>query len=333
MVETFKKPLPNDWAWKFMKDIPDEDDKFMFIKTGIKRLDELTGGLILGGTSIWSGTNGSSKSTIIGQIGLNIVNSKQCKVAYFSGELPDKRFKRWLYLQASGKKHNNQKKNDKGELTNFFETPLHLKSKITAWFAENLYLYDNKKGFKIEQVGNQIAKLLEYDSEVKVVFIDNLFVLDIGKLSEQKWEAQRQLILKMCQLAKSKNVHISFVAHPTKIKTLVRKEDVSGSSDLTNAVDNVFIMHRNTTDFKVRSKEYFGWSDSHEIYKFDNIIEIVKDRELGAVENLIGLYFELESKRLLNNKEEQIVYSWETMEKQGSLIELVPIDEDLFDIF
>lgn len=317
--------------WKYMRDIPDENRKVNFIRTGIKRLDSTVGGLILGGTSIVSGTNGSAKSTLIGQIGLNIINSKQCKVAYFSGELPDYRFKNWLYLQTAGKRYNVAKKDESGVDTNFYETPLHIKQQITTWYGENLYLYDNKKGFAIEQVGNAIYELLKADSEVKVVFIDNLFVLEIGKLSEQKYEAQRQLILKMCALAKEKNVHISFVAHPTKVKTLIRKEDVSGSSDLTNAVDNVFLCHRNTSDFKIRSKEYFGKSDNDPIYSYDNLIEITKDRELGAVEMFVCLYFEKESKRLIEHKGQDIIYGWDKEKYQVELQELPQNEID--DIF
>ena len=89
--------------WKVMSDISDEDEQCEFIRTGIKKLDQSIQGLILGATSIWTGTNGSNKSGTIAQIALNVIDSKQCKVGIFSGELPDKRFKRWLYMQASGK--------------------------------------------------------------------------------------------------------------------------------------------------------------------------------------------------------------------------------------
>jgi predicted ATP-dependent serine protease len=318
MTETKKE----SWNWKLMSDIPDEDDKTEFLKTGLKRLDEVCGGLILGGASIWTGTNGSAKSTTLGQIALNVVNSKQSKVGIFSGELPDKRFKKWLYLQASGKNHN-QQKTEGGVATNFYETPLHIKQEITSWLGDRLYLYDNKKGFTIEQVGNSIAALVRKDKQVKLVIIDNLFVLDINKLSEQKWEAQRLLILKMCELAKNSNIHIAFVAHPTKVKSLIRKEDVSGSSDLTNAVDNVFILHRNTTDFKIRAKEFFGWKDDNPIFQYDNIIEIAKDRELGMIETLIGFYFQVESKRILNAKEENFIYGWDNKKQET----FIPISE------
>ena len=313
--------------WKVMSDISDEDEQCEFIRTGIKKLDQSIQGLILGATSIWTGTNGSNKSGTIAQIALNVIDSKQCKVGIFSGELPDKRFKRWLYMQASGKDHNVKKKNDFGEEIDFYETPLPVKQKITNWLDDWLYLYDNKVGFEIEQVGNSIVDLLKKDNKVKLIFIDNLFVLGLGKLSDDKWEAQKQLILRMTRIAQQYNVHIGFICHPTKLKSLIRKEDVSGSSDITNCADNVFILHRNTADFKSRSKEFFGWTDSHPIFEYDNHIEIAKDRENGAIENFIGLYYEKESKRVLNYKGENYHYGWEEKPKQQRL-PLTPIDTD-----
>lgn len=313
--------------WKVMSDISDEDEQCEFIRTGIKKLDQSIQGLILGATSIWTGTNGSNKSGTIAQIALNVIDSKQCKVGIFSGELPDKRFKRWLYMQASGKDHNVKKKNDFGEEIDFYETPLPIKQKITNWLDDWLYLYDNKVGFEIEQVGNSIVDLLRKDNKVKLIFIDNLFVLGLGKLSDDKWEAQKQLILRMTRIAQQYNVHIGFICHPTKLKSLIRKEDVSGSSDITNCADNVFILHRNTADFKSRSKEFFGWTDNHPIFEYDNQIEIAKDRENGAIENFIGLYYEKESKRVLNYKGENYHYGWEEKPKQQRL-PLTPIDTD-----
>ena len=65
------------------------------------------------------------------------------------------------------------------------------------------------------------------------------------------------------------------------------------------------------SDFKIRSKEYFGKSDNDPIYSYDNLIEITKDRELGAVEMFVCLYFEKESKRLIEHKGQDIVYGWD----------------------
>ncbi len=319
--------IPN---WKTMSEISDDDEGCSFIKTGIKKLDSITQGLILSATSIWTGTNGSNKSGMVGQIALNVINSGQGKVAIFSGELPDKRFKRWLYIQASGKDHNVRKRNEQGEEIDFFETPQGVKNKITDWLGNKLYLYDNKAGFEIEQVGNAILELINKDKEVKLIFIDNLFVIGIGKLSADKYEAQKQLLLRMTRAAQKHNVHIAFICHPTKLKSLIRKEDVSGSSDITNCADQVFILHRNTADFRSRSKEYFGWKDDNPIYGFDNIIEIAKDRENGNIEQFLGLYYETESKRVLNYKGENIHYGWEKNSRQTALTEMLDDEEPPF---
>ena len=64
-------------SWKLMSDISDQDEQCQFIKTGLTKFDRTTQGLILGATSIWTGTNGSNKSGTIGQIALNVVNSRQ----------------------------------------------------------------------------------------------------------------------------------------------------------------------------------------------------------------------------------------------------------------
>lgn len=312
--------------WKLMSDISDEDEQCKFIRTGITKFDSRVKGLMLGATSIWTGTNGSNKSGTIGQIALNVLNSKQCKVAIFSGELPDKRFKRWLYLQASGKHYNVQERDFKGNLIDYWQTPLAVKKRITEWIGDRLYLYDNSVGFDIKNVGNAVAELLKADKEVKLVFIDNLFVLGISNLSQDKYEAQKQLMLKMTRLAQQYNVHIGFVCHPTKVKSLIRKEDVSGSSDITNVADGVYILHRNTADFKARSKEYFGWKDDNEAFQFDNLIEIVKDREGGQIENFIGLYFEQASKRVLNYKGEDIHYGWDTQYTEQEFGDMAELD-------
>lgn len=305
--------------WKIMSDISDVDEQCTFLKTGITKLDQSIQGLILGATSIWTGTNGSNKSGTIGQIALNVINSGQCKVAIFSGELPDRRFKRWLYMQASGKDHNVRKRNSEGEEIDFFETPLHIKEKITSWLGDRLYLYDNAVGFNIKDVGNSIYRLIKSDPEVKLIFIDNLFVLSINGLSQDKYEAQKELLLTMTRIAQANNVHIGFVAHPRKVVSLLRKEDISGTSDITNCADNVFILHRNTADFKARSKEYFKWGDDHPIYEYDNLIEIAKDRENGAIENFLGLYYEKESKRILNYQGESIRYGWDKKPVQSKM--------------
>lgn len=299
----------------------------VILKTGLKRIDDTMTGLDLGQVSIVSGTNGSAKSTILNQIALNII-MQGYSVGIFSGELTDWRLMNWLYLQAAGKENVRQAKNKKGELLNFYVTSDFIKDKIDAWLDNKLFIYDNDKGVSIDQIGKSIQDLLISNPKVKFVILDNLMSMSIQKYGNDKYEAQKEVVLNLCQLAKKLNVHIVFVCHPTKVRDFIRKEDISGSSDLANAVDNIFIFHRNTSDFKKRSKDFFNWTDEHPIYQYDNIIEIAKNRELGSIETLCGFYFEPTSKRILNDKDENIHYGWETQSKQQE-IELTPIDDEL----
>lgn len=90
----------------------------------------------------------------------------------------------------------------------------------------------------------------------------------------------------------------------------LRLDDISGTADLGNAVDNAFIVHRVNNDFIRLSKQMFGWKDDDPIYQASNVIEIAKDRDGGIQDYFIPLYYEVESKRLKNSFTENKVYGW-----------------------
>jgi hypothetical protein len=46
------------------------------------------------------------------------------------------------------------------------------------------------------------------------------------------------------------------------------------------------------------------------MYDYDNVIEICKNRDLGHQDVMIGLYFEIESKRMSCYKENNRIYGW-----------------------
>jgi hypothetical protein len=52
------------------------------------------------------------------------------------------------------------------------------------------------------------------------------------------------------------------------------------------------------------------------MYDFDNVIEICKNRDLGQMDVMIGLYFEIESKRMSCYKENNRIYGWVTQPVQ-----------------
>lgn len=293
-----------------MKSVKDIDLTFKereYIKSGCYLLDKLTKGFALGELSIWSGSNASAKSTYLNQVALQSINQNY-KVGIFSGELTANRLMGWLLLNASGKKglsHNEEK--DYWYVNNFY------KERIIKWLEGNLFIYDNDYGNDAKEIIESVKNCVEKNG-VKVVILDNLMSMNLSKYGDQKFDMQTKLITELSNMAKELSIHIHFVCHPRKSTAFLRKVDISGSSDLTNIADNVFIMHRVNEDFKRLSKETFHFKDDHEIFQYNNVIEICKNREYGIQDTLCGLYFEVPTKRLLNEKEEIIKYGWEYMD-------------------
>ena len=56
----------------------------------------------------------------------------------------------------------------------------------------------------------------------------------------------------------------------------------------------------------------FKWKEDNPIYQATNVIEIAKDREAGIQDEFIPLWYEKESRRMLNEKTEVIKFKWTT---------------------
>lgn len=145
---------------------------------------------------------------------------------------------------------------------------------------------------------------------VNNIILDNLMAIDIFNLDGDKYGKQTSFVTKLTDLAKDKQVHIHLVAHPRKTTTFLRKGDIAGTGDISNLVDNVFIVHRVNNDFRAHARDFFTDEVASQYYRFSNVVEVCKNRDLGVMDYLVGLYFEAESKRFLNFEYENINYGW-----------------------
>lgn len=275
-----------------------------FIKSGCNELDKKIGGFILGELSVWSGGNASAKSTYLNQLAIETINQGH-NVAIYSGELTDKRLLNWIAMQCAGRK--NMEKNVEKD---YYYVPTNTKQRIFNWLNNKLFIYDNSFGNKVEDILESIEECINKNN-IKVIILDNLMSMNLAKYGNDKYDIQSKFVQDLSALAKEYNVHIHFVCHPRKTTTFLRKVDISGSADLTNIADNVFIMHRVNNDFRIRASELFGWNDTNPIFAYSNVIEICKNREYGVEDYFCGLYFEVPSKRLCNEIGEEKHYRWE----------------------
>lgn len=299
-------PEPKDEPVFFMAtDIKLKDrSEIVSIPTGIRQLDSRIIGLNKGEVSCVSGLRGSGKSSLMSQWCLEAVNQKY-KVALFSGELSEQRVLGWLQLQAAGR-HNTQPTT----YQDFFTVKGTDKTAINEWLKDKLYIYNNKFGNNADKILERVKSCIE-KNKVDLVVLDNLMSMNLEAMRGDKYEKQTDFILKLMEFAKDHDVHILFVAHPRKALGFLRTDDISGTGDLTNAVDNVFIIHRVNQDFKNKSKADLGFGATHELYECSNVIEVCKNRDLGIQDYFVGLHYEVESKRFLNEKFEPKSYGWE----------------------
>lgn len=279
-------------------------DLSQIIPSGIDILDRRIIGFNKRELSIWSGSNGSGKSSILSQLALESINN-DFKVALFSGELQPDRVMNWITLQGAGKRYAKATK-----FENYYTVPEDIRQIIAHWLDDNLYIYNNNHGVNVLEVINAISNCIDRN-KIDVVIIDNLMSLNLSSVQGDKYDKQTDLVLRLSQLAKEKNIHIHFVCHPKKTMWFLRKNDISGTADITNAADNVFLCHRCNTDFKRGIKEYLSIKDENPLLKYDNVIEVSKNRDLGVSDLFVGLYFEKESKRFLNIADESKYYGWE----------------------
>lgn len=318
--------------WLAPKDIKRKREQdIVAMPTGYSYLDKAIRGLILGEVTILSGLNGSGKSSWLNSVMLNIIH-RGFKVACFSGELTDYNVVKWLAQSAAGK--NYVQKVEGSEYA--YEVNDKVYEKICDWLDGNFFLFNNNYGNKFEQVLSDLEEVVE--KGVNFVVIDNLMALQINGFSGDRNEKQKQFILEVVEFAKKHNVHIVVVCHPRKesgAQTLLRKESIAGSSDLSNAVQNVMIVHRCGEDFCKRASEFFGKDKADKYMEYNNVVEVCKNRSYGVVDYLVGMFYEVETKRFKNYKAEHIVYGWQDEPQQVEMVQEVeeypyPIDDNPF---
>ena len=292
--------------WMSMKDVKRVDiAELLSIPTGYHELDKKIIGLFAGELTVLSGLNASGKTSWLNCLALNVIQ-QGFKVAIWSGEMQDWRFQGWLNQMAAGKNYVRKKEG----FENFYYTPSKVCEQIDAWVDNKLFLYNNSYGNNWQQLFNDIKELVESEG-VQLIVLDNLAALSISSYDSGTYANQTKFILDVKDYAKQKNIHVILVAHPRKQNDFLRKESISGTADLTNIADNVFLIHRVGQDFQKRAGEFLGEAKVQEYLGFSNVLEVAKNRQMGVVDLLVGMYYEMESRRLKNSIAEHIVYGWQ----------------------
>jgi len=236
--------------------------------TGIRQLDNILRGWRSKEWTVWTGNNGSGKTTFLNQVVNNNLKNdrKQCMLSL---ELPIRNLLNWLIMNYTGLEIYSDMQSD-----DFFDS-----------VGNNLY-FMNKSGHI------EVAELLELmETAVRKYGIDDFFIDNMAGISFDERnmnDEQRKFAISIDAFAKDYDCHVHIVIHPRKGLNDERrpdKVDVMGSGHLTNLAWNVILVHRLSE--KEKKKTYA-----------DAVAEVMKNREWGTLEDIYFNFYE-ESKRFV----------------------------------
>ena len=229
------------------------------------------------------------------------------------------RVREWVLLQAAGPEYVEA---DKLNVNHYCLKP-GIEQKLDAMLTGKLSIYDNDFGTNWEDVLNTIYDWVK-ENNASVAIIDNLMALDLPTGTMDKYDMQTRIVKRFSAMAKELKIHVHFICHPRKTEAFPRKGDISGTADITNVADNVFMVHRVNADFMSRYKMVYPKLEIPA--DVGNVIEIMKNRDLGVVDEMVMLYFDKRSRTMSDIKGLPPQYAWSEKIEQISMNGFTVVD-------
>ena len=214
------------------------------VLTGIRELNRMLGGFMMGDVTVWTGKRAEGKSTVLSQLMLDAIEDGK-RVCAYSGELRADRYQYWADLQAAGRENLVAHKNTQEDRTVYYVNR-GVRDLIHGWYSRRYWLYDNTAVLTDEESGViQVFEKAARRYDCNVFLIDNLMTVDYGAVPERDFYLQQtRFINQLAAFANLYNVHVHLVAHPRKTNGITDSDEVSGSGNVTNRAANVIAVAR-----------------------------------------------------------------------------------------
>lgn len=257
--------------------IPVSLDSIPHINTMIPELDHALRGLREGSVTVWTGKAGNGKSTLSGLFALQAIEQGK-RVCVYSGELSKEEFQEWINLQCAGSDYIGLK-NDSIPGHQIPCISYQVQQRISAYYNEKLFLFDNEEFFEDETEANAILRVFSMAARrhgCKLFIVDNLMMALAD--SEEEFRDQKKFVSAMKKFARKFGAHVMIVAHPRKTQAgnKLGNEDVGGNSAIGNLADATIVMER--PDIRIVKNRATGiqklisccyCADSRRIYQAD----------------------------------------------------------------
>lgn len=266
------------------------------VRSGIKTLDEKTGGFYYGQLIILTGERGKGKSTMGSQFVASAIE-QEVPTFIYSGEMPDWCVREWLDRQLAGKANIRQRRQPDGFVVD--EVRPEIGCIIGQWYNDLSYIYDEDDldDDTDETLLETVRKvILQYGC--RVLLLDNLMTAMDDDMSADQYRQQTAFVRELAKMARQLEVVIFLVAHPRKAGLQeFKNDDISGSGNIANLASMIL-----RYDEPRKAKEPADKDTG------DRILQITKNRLTGRVDfEGIPLWYEESSKRISDTKG---VYDW-----------------------
>jgi twinkle protein len=208
--------------------------------------------------TIWTGRNGSGKSTILNQVVLDLAKRGE-KSCIYSGEMSPERYLRWAVIQ---------------HLENELPSPAAIDSALD-WMTGKIYILNISNTI----LPDKLLSDFEYAAKrynCKHFIVDSLMKITLNENDE--YNQQKQFVSRLSDFEKVHNVHVHLVAHPRKSASDTDepgKVDVKGSSHITDLCDNVIVLYRVSEEQKIKARKKGSIVSDMQLY-------VKKNREFGT---------------------------------------------------
>lgn len=222
-------------------------------------------GLRDGEVSLWAGINGHGKSNLLGQVIVWLPRDVKCVIA--SLEMKPAATIERMCRQTMG---------------SGIPTP-----EYVDYFGErtdNIWIYDQIDSVPAEKILG-MCHYAAQELAVKQIMIDSLMKCGI---SPEDYPRQKEFVDRLCWCAKTENIHIHLVHHirkGDKELSVPDKFDIKGAGEITDLVDNVFIVHRN------KAKERAQENNNHEKDNEPDETLMVSKQRHGNWEGKVNLWW------------------------------------------
>ncbi len=297
---------------------PAETDR---IKSSIGQINHYIRGYRMGAVTVWTGVSGSGKSTFLSQEIVEAIDQEET-VCVFSDEFTPPIFRYWTELQMAGTDYVEEKPDPLSEKMSRY-VKREYKDKMRSWYRDRFFLYDtsymaqgtesmSKEDYLAKiATAEKVLKTFEYARRrhgAKVFLLDNLMMVNLALGLHDKYQEQTVFIGMLKDFAHRFGVHIHLVAHPRKEEGEISLQDISGTMDIVNRVDNVIAIKRLSDEDRENMVEEDYPTDWQEA---DNSMTILKNRMFGKSEVSIPVQFHEKTKRFYDGyRSPHEAYSW-----------------------